>query len=320
MEKLDSKRIGIFLLFAFGISWTMALIVFLTGGLVDSPQLVPGTPITLAFVLVSVGFMWSPALAHILTRVVTREGWRKSYIRPNFRRGWLYWLAAWILPAVLTILGAALFFIIFPNFYDPSMSALSDSIPGTAGDVISPWLIVLASTVQAVLIAPLVNGLFTFGEEFGWRAYLQPRLMPLGGRKAMLLMGLIWGVWHWPIIFMGHSYGLAYQGYPWLGFLVTIWIMFCLGTFLGWVTLKGGSVWPAVIGHGAINGIASIGILFAKNQPNPLLGPFPTGIIASIPWALMVLILFLLPGALKEPENAPGADTQLVEVETTSQD
>ena len=32
--------------------------------------------------------------------------------------------------------------------------------------------------------------------------------MPLGARKTMLIMGVIWGVWHWPVIAMGYNYGV----------------------------------------------------------------------------------------------------------------
>lgn len=97
--------------------------------------------------------------------------------------------------------------------------------------------------------------------------------MPLGARRAFVLTGAIWGVWHWPVIAMGHNWGLDYPGVPWLGMLAMVWFTFLIGTFLGWATLRSGSVWPAVIGHGAINGIAGIAMLFARGRPNPLLGP-----------------------------------------------
>ena len=61
---------------------------------------------------------------------------------------------------------------------------------------VEPWTVVISQTLFAVLIAPLINSIPILGEEFGWRAYLQPKLMPLGGRTAILLTGVIWGVWH----------------------------------------------------------------------------------------------------------------------------
>lgn len=295
------------------------------GGLQHSPVLISGTPITLAFVLIATLVMWSPALAHLLTRWITREGWRNTYLRPNLRRGWRYWLAAWFVPGIATLVGVVLFFLIFPRFYDPSLGVIrnllsANQTPGVNVAEMNLWSIVAIQIAQALLIAPVINGLFTFGEEFGWRAYLQPKLLPLGGRRAMLLLGVIWGVWHWPIILMGHNYGLTYPGAPFLGPLAMIWFTIVIGIFLGWVTLKSGSVWPAVIGHGAINGIAGVGALFVQGEPNTLLGPLPTGVIGGIGFALIALLLFFSPRGLAEPELAPAREQdQLVDVATTAQ-
>lgn len=290
MSTIDRRRVTVFLAFAYGIAWAFALVVYLTGGLVNSPVLIPALNVTLATVLLALGVMWAPALAHILTRLVTREGWGDVGLRPNLRRGWPYWLAAWFLPGILTLVGMIAFFALFPTFFDPSLGAIMQLLP--PGDSIDPWVLAVAQLVQAMLIAPLINGFFTFGEEFGWRAYLQPKLMPLGGRTAILLVGLIWGLWHAPIIAMGHNYGFDYPGAPWSGILMFVWIAVLFAALLGWVTVRGGSVWPAVIGHGAINGIAGLGVLFLQGQPNPLLGPLPVGVIGSLGFAVAAAIIF----------------------------
>ncbi|GAB4448363.1 MAG: CPBP family intramembrane metalloprotease [Anaerolineae bacterium] len=304
---LDTRRIAIYLAFAFGLAWGTSLVVYLTGGLQNSPVLLTGTPVTLAFVLIASVVMWSPALAHIFTRLVTREGWQETWLKPRFRQGWPYWLATWFLPGLLTIAGLVIFFLLFPRYYDPSLGTLRDMLAGNVPadfDLNGPslWLIAAAQVVQGMLLAPLINGLATFGEEFGWRAYLQPKLMPLGGRKAMLLMGLIWGVWHWPIILMGHNYGLDYPGAPWLGPLAMVWFTLLLSIFLGWATIKSGSVWPAVIGHAAINGMANLGVIFVQGDPNPLLGPLPVGLIGGAGFALVALLIFVHPRGLSAPD------------------
>jgi len=290
MSTIDRRRVTVFLAFAYGIAWAFALVVYLTGGLANSPVLIPALNVTLATVLLALGVMWAPALAHILTRLVTREGWGDVGLRPNLRRGWPYWLAAWFLPGILTLVGMIAFFALFPTFFDPSLGAIMQLLP--PGASIDPWVLAVAQLVQAMLIAPLINGFFTFGEEFGWRAYLQPKLMPLGGRTAILLVGLIWGLWHAPIIAMGHNYGFDYPGAPWSGILMFVWIAVLFAALLGWVTVRGGSVWPAVIGHGAINGIAGLGVLFMQGQPNPLLGPLPVGVIGSLGFAVAAAIIF----------------------------
>jgi membrane protease YdiL (CAAX protease family) len=290
MNKIvDLRRIWIFLAFAFGLAWTIDLVIYLTGGLA---QLGVGT---LAWMLLVIT-MAAPTLAHLLTRLITREGWQDVYLRPHFKHRWPFWLAAWVGTPLLVLLGAGLFFAIFSKFFDTSLTTvgqLLDQAATAAGRSVplSPQLFIILQIIQTIVLAPLINGLATLGEEFGWRAYLLPRLMPLGGRKAMVLLGIIWGAWHWPLIVMGYNYGLDYPGAPWPGLLGMVWFTFVFGTFLGWLTLKAGSVWPAAIAHASINGIAAIGTFLAQGQPNLLLGPTPAGIVASIPFTVLAFWL-----------------------------
>ncbi len=302
MNKNTKKRIIIFIAFAFGIAWSASLVIYLTGGLENSPAFeVGGVQISLALILLSTVYMFSPAIANILTRIITKEGKSNLFLKPRFKGGrWIYYLAAWFLPGILTILGGVLFFLLFPSYFDPNLSTLLDQLSGMEGlSNINPWVLVAVQTLQAMLIAPILNAIPTFGEEFGWRGYLQPKLLVLGARKTILLTGLIWGVWHWPIILMGYNYGKTYFGAPFLGPLAMVWFTLSLSAIFGWVTIKAGNVWPAVIGHGAINGIASIGILFTKGNPDPLLGPTPVGLIGGVGLTAVAALIFLLPNALK---------------------
>jgi membrane protease YdiL (CAAX protease family) len=286
-NQVDLKRVLIFCGFAFGMAWAAALAIYLTGGLNNRQAVI---------ILVSVGYMGAPAVSHVVTRFITREGWQNLYLRTNFKQGWKYWLLCWLLPGFFTLAGALLFFVIFPQHFDSSLGVVKNfmkfSLPGK---IISDELVrnmVIGQTALAMLVAPLLNALPVFGEEFGWRAYLLPKLMPLGWRKAMLAMGVIWGLWHAPLIAMGHNFGLDYSGAPWLGMLVMIWFCLVFGTIIGWASLQAGSVWPAVIGHGAINGIAGISVLLIKGEPNALLGPIPVGLIGSFGFTLISLWLF----------------------------
>ena len=297
-SRLDTRRIIIFLGFAFGIAWITGLIIYLNGGLTHSPQIAPG--VSLALLLMATVYMWAPALGNILTRLITHEGWEDMGLRPHFKKGWRFWLAGWFLPVVMTMPGAVLFFVLFPQYFDASLPYVRQIMAASPSmSSIAPWTLAIIQIAQGVLIAPIINSVATFGEEFGWRAYLLPKLMPLGGRKAMVLIGLIWGVWHWPVILMGYEYGFNYPGYPWAGPLLFIWVTFGLGIFLGWLTLRGKSIWPAVIGHAAINGIAGVAIIATTDQPNLLLGPLPVGIIGSLGFALVAIAVFVSPKALK---------------------
>ena len=287
--KLDSKRIWLFLLFAFGIAWTMELVIYLKGGLTS---LSVGS---LAWLLLLVS-MAAPALAHLLTRWITREGWKDLFLRPLFRSGKRFWLVAWLITPIFLFLGLLVYFLLFPQYFDSSLSIASNLLAQTAQKTgkaipLTPSLFIIVQAIQGILLAPIINSLAVLGEEFGWRAYLLPKLMPLGGRNAMLIIGAIWGLWHWPIIFMGYEYGLSYPGAPWLGAIIFLWFTFIIGTYLGWLTLKTKNVWPAVIAHGSINGIAAIALLFVKGHPDPLFGPAVVGLVASLPFAFLAIWL-----------------------------
>jgi membrane protease YdiL (CAAX protease family) len=307
MEKsVETKRILIFVAFAFGIAWVLDLAIYLTGGL-SSPA--AGSR---AWVLLLIS-MAAPALANVLTRLVTGEGWRDLYLRPRFKHGWRFWAVAWLGMPLLILLGTGLFFVLFPQYLDLTLSSvqtLLDQAAQASGQSlpIGPGTLLLIQIVQAILIAPVLNSLATLGEEFGWRAYLLPKLLPLGGRKGVLLLGVIWGVWHWPIIAMGYNYGSGYPGAPWTGLLAMVWFTSVVNVFLAWLTLRSGSVWPAVIGHASLNGLAAIGPLLAKGQPNPLLGPAVVGVIGSLPFALLALwLLWRWPSAA--PAQVPLVQT-----------
>src|SRR3972149_5068169 len=111
-QTLDLRRIGIFLAFAFGIAWAIALLIYLTGWVNSTEELIPGLGITLAGALIALGYMWAPGLAHIFTRLITREGWKYSGLALNLER-WGTWALAWVLPAALTLFGVLVYFAVF---------------------------------------------------------------------------------------------------------------------------------------------------------------------------------------------------------------
>jgi membrane protease YdiL (CAAX protease family) len=294
--KLDLKRILIFLAFAFGFSWTVGLILFL----ISNGTLFSGGTSQLTGLLAGTVYMMGPALANVFTRLVTREGWKDTFLRPNFRRGWKFWLLAWISPVVVTLAGAAVYFLVFPQYFDATMPAVAVQFATIGRDFnMSPWLFAGTQVINALVVGLLINSWFTFGEEFGWRAYLLQKLALLGPRKAVLVLGVIWGVWHWPLTAQGHNYGLNYPGAPWLGMLVMVVFTTGFGIILSWMALRAGSVWPAVIGHAIANGVGAIGMLWVVGSPNLLIGPYPPGLLGGSVITLIAAILLLWPGALR---------------------
>ena len=146
-----------------------------------------------------------------------------------------------------------------------------------------------------------MNFVTCFGEEWGWRGYLLPKMNKLLPTiPTLLITGVIWGLWHAPLTIIGHNYGIGYPGFPYTG--IAMMCLFCvvLGVFMSYVTLKTKSCLPAVIAHGAVNGIAAIGIYFTTDGGNPFVGPAPTGIIGIIPFLLLAVFMVI---NLKKKEN-----------------
>jgi len=312
-RKSETRRIWIFLLFAFGIAWLTALAIALTGGIAKSPILLPGLGIKLATVLIACIYMSAPALANILTRVITHEGWGNSWLRPHFKTGWRYWLATWLLLPLFIFVGAIAYYLLFPSHFDPTLARIRQLLPAGAA-TFNPWAILALQVFQGIFLSVVINAPFTIGEEFGWRAYLLQKLLPVGTRKAILVSGVVIGVWHWPVIILGHNYGLGYDGFPVLGLLAMVWFSIGLSCFLSWAVLRSRSVWPAVIGHAVLNGLGGIGILFSTGEINLLLGPGPAGIIGSLTFTIFAVWLFLDPRALPPQRIAEKKMTFIPEV------
>jgi membrane protease YdiL (CAAX protease family) len=300
---IDRKRIFIFVAIAYGISIALGLALYFNGGVVVSS---PYDYTQLAYVLM-IGFMFAPAVANIATRLITREGWSNTLLRPNFRRGWRFYLAAWFLPVLATILGGLIYFLLFRSRFDPSMTSLRETgaIPK---DMNAGMFFISQVGILLAVGAPLNVLLGCFGEEFGWRAYLLPKLMPLGSRRAVLLVGVIHAVWHYPFIFQGWQYGFGYWGAPVVGALVFVVFVVYTSVFLSWVTLRSGSVWPAALGHATINASVQLMTLFVVGDPDWLIGPLPIGIVGGLGCTLLALLIFFSPRAL-----APTAGPRPVE-------
>jgi len=304
---IDRKRIFIFVTIAYGISIALGLALYFNGGVIGSSPFVL-TPLASALMTM---LMFAPTVAHLVTRLITREGWSNTLLRPNFRRGWRFYLAAWFLPILATIVGGAIYYLLFPGQFDPSM-AWAREIGMVPKDVDSGTYLII-QIGQILVMALTMVLVLCFGEEFGWRAYLLPKLMPLGSRKAVLQVGIIWGVWHWPFILMGYEYGFGYWGEPVVGPLLFLVFTICLSAFLAWVTLRSGSVWPAALGHAVINASGLLMFYFLTGDPDRLIGPLPVGIIGGLGYALLALLIFFSARALAPIASPAPADKALSE-------
>lgn len=296
------KKLITYLSIAFGLPWGAALALYLA-----FPQHAIVT--SQVYTLFAAACMFTPAIAAIITRVAFKTGRENLMLKPNFKGNIGYYLLAWFLPVVLIVAGAAVYFLVYPENLDLSMSYIlgvyREQILASAGTMDVSEMItdeslrsmLLTSLVFSVLIAPAINCIPCFGEEYGWRGFLLPELNKhLSERGCIIVSGAIWGLWHAPMIAMGHNYGTGYQFFPWAGILAMVLFTTSIGSFMTWLTLRVKSVWPAVIVHGAVNGLASVSVYFLAPtaQVSNFVGPLPVGFLGGAGLLIMGIVCFLL--------------------------
>ena len=251
--------------------------------------------------------MFIPGIVALFVRMFTDEGFQNTFFSPRFRKGKRkFYAMAWFGPPLGTIVGVLLYFLIFSGNFSPSMEYYI-GVLRSQGSTLSEAAAragVISSAAAGFFLAPILNIFTCFGEEWGWRAYLLPKLRELYGlKKAVILSGVIWGLWHLPLTVMGHNYGLDYAGYPVTGILAMCVFCEVFGILFAYLFVRTGSVFPCVVAHGALNGFASLGIYFTKNGGNPFVGPSVTGILSGLPF--IVLAVFAMRDLLKNEGEAP---------------
>ena len=275
-KKLITKRILMYLGITFAITYLVDFLViwpFL-------PKISAAMPAAGTFLIGST--MFFPAIGVLLTRLFTKEGFRDSWIKPKTgKRSIPYFLFGWFGPVILSIIGAAIYFLIFPDRFDGSLSYLEAIMSANGQLDITPRLLQItlaAQILSALLLGPLLNCVTCFGIL-----------------STLLISGIIWGVWHAPITMLGHNYGTGYPGFPVTGILAMCGFCIVMGIIFSFITLKTGSCLPAVLAHGSLNGFAAAPVLFTDGTNiNPFIGPAPTGIIGGCAFLVCAVIMTLL--------------------------
>jgi hypothetical protein len=175
---------------------------------------------------------YTPALAALVMFLfVSREGLRGS-LGP-LGAGRLY-LWAVLLPGVITLVAALL------------VAATGLGSFATVGDP-------LTSVLPVLVADTLLN---VFGEEYGWRGYLLPKLLPLGELRASLIVGVIWGAWHFPNALVQTAIVDA----------IAVMVFYLVGNtvlsplFTRFFVVSGGSVGIAWILHASFNVFGTLAI------------------------------------------------------------
>jgi uncharacterized protein len=200
--------------------------------------------------------MWIPALSSLVARILLREGIRDVSFRLGGVKGAKAILVAWIYPLAVAA----------PAYGLAWAAGLADFSP----PLLEPFNLQLSPPLTrfgvllglSFSLAAVFGTLFAAGEEIGWRGYMLTRLIDAKIPRPVLVSGLIWGLWHVPLILNGQYASGPYPALSACIFLLNITVFAYLAARF---RLESGSVWPAVIMHAAWNAIIQ-GVFDASTQ------------------------------------------------------
>ena len=229
-----AARLLIFLVLAFGIAWIPAVIMNKKIGYEEWF----GTDHYFIFVQFVI---FAPAIANVLTRLITKEGFGQTCLRLNLKGNVRYYILAAAIPIAVGLITGLAATLIYGKW---DLAEIRSH---------ATWKTALGFLLSTATAGSLI-AFQTFGEEFGWRAYMNQKMETLLGTVGTCILGgIIWGVWHAPLTIEGHNFGKDYAGYPYAG--IALMALFCTlhGIMLMWLVKKTGSVIPAAIFHAVNN-------------------------------------------------------------------
>jgi len=284
MKKIS--KTCLFLIFTFVISWSIAAIFWIIRENIN---------FQIGFMILGIIYMFIPFISAIIVKAIYKEPIMSDFLISFKINRWFFigWL---IIPLIVFCsLGISL---LFPNVtYNPELTGLFDRMP----QALSPeqieefetkinslpinyiWLVL----IQGLIAGITINAVAAFGEETGWRGFLLKNLKDMRFFKAALIIGFIWGIWHAPLILMGHNY----PQHPQIGVLMMVVFCILLTPILQYLTIKSKSVIASAIAHGTLNAIAAISIMAVSGGNDLTIGI--TGIAGFITLFIFVLAIFV---------------------------
>lgn len=270
-----------------GLSWLLFGVFYLAiGSKVNANGLL--------MTLVKTIYMLFPMITALILQCIKKEKISSTGLL-SFRPKWS-WLVAILVPVVIVFLsiltsslipGATLAYsaesmIEMRGLEAAQAEALRVQLTG-----VPPAAMLFTTFYSGILAGCTINALFAFGEEYGWRNYMVAALKGVSFWKSALLIGVVWGIWHLPLILLGHNY----PTHPVAG--VPMMCVFCIlvGIIELYFVLKTKSVFVAAIIHGTINAIAAITFLFVQGGNDLTVGT--TGLGGFIAAAIVIAGIWL---------------------------
>jgi membrane protease YdiL (CAAX protease family) len=229
--------------------------------------------------------MWSPAVASVVARLALGEGFSDVSFRLGGRRGWKAIVLALIFPIVIGFIAYGIAWVTGLVQFSPKPLKW---VAPYVGDNTNPVLVFLINLAVVTTIVTIFSATRAAGEEIGWRGYMLTRLIDAGVPKPILTSGLIWGLWHVPLIVVG----LYLAGPPPALSAVLFMVVATSASFvLARLRLETGSVWPAITLHAAWNAIIQHAFDPASTGAGATLWIGESGILVALT-AVVVAIIF----------------------------
>ncbi|MGO1917733.1 MAG: lysostaphin resistance A-like protein [Brevibacterium aurantiacum] len=301
--KVPWLEVAVFVAVAVILAWLVCLPLWLSGEGIGNLMLVQVS---------GMAMMFTPLIAVVVAMLIQRRrsGEPRSSIvrylgiwplRPFGRvlgMTALAFFGVFVLVAVAYLLGAAFGWMQVDLFGLSGFKAQLAQLPGLEE---IPVLIAVVGYLAIMALGSLLNITVAFGEEVGWRGWLLTSLRPLGTWPALLIVGVIWGLWHAPLILLGYNF--SRPDITGLAFMVGGCVM--VGILFGWLRLRTGSVWPAVAAHAALNGSAGmlLGLFIdgSAQAPDMALVAF-LGVSGWIVSAVVIVVLLVTGQFRRQPE------------------
>jgi membrane protease YdiL (CAAX protease family) len=231
----NGRGIGLFLVLTFALSAVFYTLIIATGHVSGAR----GLYVT--------GLMWSPGVAAMLACRILRSGpGRLGWSWGAWRWQWLSYLLplGYALVAYLIIWGAG-----FGGFGNADFQGRLASMLGWANAPV--WLATAGYFLLQGTIGMTQSLSTALGEEIGWRGFLAPALVArLGFTGGALLTGLIWGIWHLPILlFADYNAGTPW----WFALPCFMVLVLSMSVVMTWLRLRSGSLWTAALVHASHN-------------------------------------------------------------------
>lgn len=234
--------------------------------------------------LLSAVAMFIPVLAVIFTQVIFKEPVLRG-VGLSFKIN-RWWVIGWLLIPIIALAIVGMTLLMPGARWTPDNETVKMALQAMP-EGLGVWGFIGVTMLSGLLSGVTINAVFALGEEIAWRGFLLNMFSGKKFWKVALCTGIIWGLWHAPIILNGHNY----PQHPIAG--VFLMVVFCvlMTPILMYFRQKSGSVIVPAIMHGTFNAVAGLPLIIITPANDLLYGA--TGLAGMIVLLIVNLCLFL---------------------------